>query len=388
VYLLERTVDHVARQIGIDRMELRRRNMLRPEELPFQTALGLRYDSGDFPAMFETALQRADYATFSARKAEAASRGRRRGIGLAHYCERVAGSWGEHGWMEMGQDGRVRVMVSTMSNGQGHATAYAQLVADRLGIEPEDVEVIQGDTDRTPFGHGTGGSASLPIAGAALAVAATELIQKALPLAAEALEAAAADVVFADGRFRIVGTDRAVGLAAVAARLAPGAQLEADGFWKPDGPTFPNGCHVAEVEVDPETGAWTVERYTMLHDFGLVLNPMLLQGQLQGGVTQGIGQAAGERVVHDAASGQLLTGSWLDYQLPRADEVPPLVLETLATAAPANPLGVKGCGEAGAAGGAPAVMNALADALADGLTGGRTIDMPATAERVWRALRG
>lgn len=388
VYLLERTVDHVAREIGMDRMELRRRNMLRPEELPFQTALGLRYDSGDFPAMFETALQRADYAAFPARKAASEARGRRRGIGLAHYCERVAGSWGEHGWLEMGHDGQVRLMVSTMSNGQGHATAYAQLVADRLGIEPEDVEVIQGDTDRTPFGHGTGGSASLPIAGAALAVASTELIQKALPLAAEALEAAPADVVFEDGKFRIVGTDRAVGLGAAAARLAQGAMLEADGFWKPDGPTFPNGCHVAEVEVDPETGAWTIERYTMLHDFGQVLNPMLLQGQLQGGVTQGIGQAAHEHVVHDAESGQLLTGSLMDYQLPRADEIPPLLLETLPTAAPANPLGVKGCGEAGAAGGAPAVMNALADALADGLTGGRPIDMPATAERVWRALRG
>jgi len=183
--------------------------------------------------------------------------------------------------------------------------------------------------------------------------------------------------------FRIVGTDRAIGLLAVARRLGAEAVLEGQGWWKPDGPTFPNGCHVAEVEVDPETGQWRLERYTMVHDFGLVLNPMLLQGQLQGGVAQGIGQAACERVVHDPESGQVLTGSFMDYQIPRADELPALVLETLATPAPANPLGVKGCGEAGAAGGAPAVMNALADAL-----GGRAIDMPATPERVWRVLQG
>ncbi|MBN8889080.1 MAG: xanthine dehydrogenase family protein, partial [Rhodospirillales bacterium] len=342
VYLLERTVDHVAREIGMDRMELRRRNMLTPAELPFQTGLGLRYDSGDFPRMFETALQRAEFAEFPARRAEAEGRGMRRGLGLAHYCERVAGSWGEHGWLALRPDGRVSVMVSTMSNGQGHATAYAQLVADRLGIEPDDVDVVQGDTDRTPFGHGTGGSASIPIAGAALAEASTDLIRKALPLAADALEAAPADVAFADGMFRIVGTDRAIGLLAVARRLGAEAVLEGQGWWKPDGPTFPNGCHVAEVEVDPETGQWRLERYTMVHDFGLVLNPMLLQGQLQGGVAQGIGQAACERVVHDPESGQVLTGSFMDYQIPRADELPALVLETLATPAPANPLGVKG----------------------------------------------
>jgi carbon-monoxide dehydrogenase large subunit len=381
VYLLERTVDHVAREIGMDRMELRRRNMLRPDELPFQTGLGLRYDSGDFPAMFETALARAGADGFAQRRAEAQARGMLRGFGLAHYCERVAGSWDEHGWVELRPDGKVTVLVGTMSNGQGHATAYAQLVAGRLGMDPDDVEVVQGDTDRIPSGHGTGGSASLPIAGAALVEASGELIRKALPLAADALEAAPADVAFEDGMFRIIGTDRAVGLPAVAGRLAAGAVLEGTGWWKPDGPTFPNGCHVAEVEVDPETGAWTLERYTMLHDFGQVLNPMLLQGQLQGGVAQGIGQAACEQVVHDPDSGQVLTGSFMDYQIPRADELPSLELETLATPAPSNPLGVKGCGEAGAAGGAPAVMNALADAL-----GGRRIDMPATAERVWRVL--
>jgi carbon-monoxide dehydrogenase large subunit len=277
------------------------------------------------------------------------------------------------------------VIIGTMSNGQGHETAYAQLIAGQLGVDVGDVDVIQGETDRVPSGHGTGGSASLPIGGAALAEAGTDLVRQAVPLAAEALEAAAVDVAFEDGRFRIVGTDRAVGWPAVAARLAPGAVLGGAGFWKPAGPSFPNGCHVAEVEVDPETGEWALVRYTMLHDFGRVLNPKLLEGQLQGGVAQGIGQAGFERVVHDAASGQVLTGSLMDYQLPRADELPALELETLATPAPGNPLGVKGCGEAGAAGGAPAVINALVDALAP--LGVRSIDMPATPEVVWRAIR-
>lgn len=384
VYLVERLIDHAARELGIDRLDLRRRNLLTPESLPFTTGLGLRYDSGDFPAMLETALARADAAGFPARRAEAEAAGRLRGFGFAHYCERVAGSWGEHAWLEMRPNGRVTVLVSTMSNGQGHETAYAQLVGAQLGLDPGEIDVLQGDTDRTPSGHGTGGSASIPIAGAALAEASIDLIDKARPLAADALEAALADVEFADGSFRIVGTDRAIGLQAVARGMAADSLLSGKGWWKPTGPTFPNGCHVAEVEVDPETGAWTLARYTMLHDFGVVLNPLLLEGQLQGGVAQGVGQAACERVVYDPASGQVLTGSLMDYQLPRADDLPALRLETLPTAAPSHPLGIKGCGEAGAAGGAPAVMNALMDALAG--AGVLTLDMPATPERVWRAL--
>ncbi len=385
VYLLERVVDHAARTLGIDKLELRRINMLRPSELPYATGLGLHYDSGDFPAMLDTALTRAEAASFPARRDAAARAGKLRGLGWAHYCERVAGGWAEHAWLEMGPDGRVTVLVGTMSNGQGHHTAYAQLVADQLGLEPEDIDVVQGDTDRIPSGHGTGGSASIPIAGAALADAGHDLIKRALPLAADALEAAPQDIEFKDGRFHIVGTDRSVGLKQAAARLPAGAQLDGAGFWKPSGPTFPNGAHIAEVEVDPETGEWRLLRYTMLHDFGRVLNPMLLQGQLQGGVAQGIGQAFCERVVHDPETGQLLTGSFMDYQIPRADELPELVLETLPTAAPNNPLGIKGSGEAGAAGGAPAVMNALMDALAQ--AGVANIDMPATPESVWRALR-
>ena len=387
VYLLERLVDHAARQLGVDRLALRRANMLRPDELPYATGLGLRYDSGDFPRMLDTALERAQWDSFPARRAKAASHGRLRGIGFAHYCERVAVGWGEHAWLELGQNGRLTALLGTMSNGQGHETAYAQIVADALGVDPAMIDVVQGDTDRIPSGHGTGGSASIPIAGVALNAASIDLIDQARPWAAEALEAAIGDIEYDDGAFRIAGTDRQMTLAALGTRLGQGGLpdlLAGTGHFQPPGPTFPNGCHVAEVEVDPETGAWRLERYTMLHDFGRVLNPMLLQGQLQGGVAQGIGQAAHEQVVHDPASGQVLTGSLMDYQLPRADDLPPLVLETLVTPAPANRLGVKGCGEAGAAGGAPAVMNALLDALA--VRGVASMDMPATPGRVWQAL--
>ena len=388
VYLLERLVDHTARELGLDKLDLRRRNLLAPSEMPYATGLGLRYDSGDFPAMLDTALSRADAAGFIDRQTTAKNRGKLRGLGWAHYCERVAGSWGEHGWLELRPDGRITVLVGTMSNGQGHQTAYAQLVAAQLGIDPDDIDVVQGDTDRIPSGHGTGGSASLPIAGAALAEAAADLVKQATPLAADALEAAEADIEYHDGSFHIAGTDRSVTLKTVARLLGQGHTppvLNGTGFWKPSGPTFPNGCHIAEVEVDAETGEWTIERYTMLHDFGRVLNPLLLQGQLQGGVAQGIGQAKCEQVVHDPESGQLLTGSLMDYHLPRAGDLPSLELISMPTAAPSHPLGIKGSGEAGAAGGAPAAMNALMDALAT--VGVRHIDMPATPEKVWRAIR-
>jgi carbon-monoxide dehydrogenase large subunit len=387
VHLVERLVDHAARELDLDPIALRRRNLLTPVDMPFQTALGLRYDSGDFPAMLDAALERADLAGLAARRDAARARKKLRGLGIAHYCERVAGGWSENAWLELGADGRVTALVGTMSNGQGHETVFAQLVADALGLTPDAITIVQGDTDRIPSGHGTGGSASISIAGAALNEASGDLILKALPLAADALEAAAADIVFEDGAFRIAGTDRAVTLDVVSRQLGRGNlpdMLRGAGFWQPAGPTFPNGCHVAEVEIDAETGAWSLLRYTMLHDFGRVLNPLLLEGQLQGGVAQGIGQAAMERVVHDAQSGQMLTGSWMDYAMPRADDLPPLTLETRATPAPSHPLGIKGCGEAGCAGAPPAVMNALLDALAP--LGVRHLEMPATSEQVWRAM--
>jgi carbon-monoxide dehydrogenase large subunit len=386
VYLLERLVEQAARDTGIPALELRRRNLLTPAELPFRTGLGLTYDSGDFPGMLTAALARADHAGFPDRQKSSAARGQLRGFGIAHYCERVAGGWAENGWVSIDATGQVTVLTGTMSNGQGHATAFAQLIGAQLGIDPAEVTVVQGDTDLVPSGRGTGGSASLSIGGAALAEAGVDLVRKATPLAADALEAAEADIVFEDGAFRIVGTDRAVGLQAVVRRLPPGERLEGAGYWKPNTPTFPNGCHIAEVEIDPETGGLTICAYTMLHDFGRVLNPMLLEGQLQGGVVQGMGQAAFERVVHDPESGQLLSGSLMDYQLPRAADLPPLQLHTRPTPAPSNPLGVKGCGEAGAAGGAPALVNAVLDAL--GPLGVTHIDMPTTPERIWRMIQG
>jgi len=383
IHLLERLIDEAARATGIPRLDLRRRNLVRPEHLPYPTPLGLIYDSGDFPAMLDAALARADAANFETRRQIAKQQGKLRGLGLAHYCERIAGAWSEHAWLELDSTGRVTALLGTMSNGQGHETAYAQLLSEHLGLALDDIVIVQGDTDRIPSGHGTGGSASIPIAGAALVDGAADLIRKATPLAADALEAAEADITFTAGTFRIVGTDRGITLQALATRLEN--PLAGTGFWLPETPTFPNGCHIAEVEIDPETGETRLTAYTMLHDFGRVLNPNLLEGQLQGGVTQGIGQALHERVVHDPESGQLLTGSLMDYQLPRAADLPALQLITLPTAAPSHPLGIKGCGEAGAAGAPPAVMNAIMDALAP--LGVAAIQMPATSERVWQAIQ-
>jgi carbon-monoxide dehydrogenase large subunit len=379
IFLLERLVDHAARVLGTDVLALRRRNLIAPDDLPFRTGLGLVYDSGDFPRILALALQRADAEGFSARRAASRKAGKLRGLGVAQYCERVAGGWSENAWLELDGQGRVTVLVGTMSNGQGHETAYAQLVAGQLGVDPEDVVVVQGDTDRIASGHGTGGSASLSIGGAALSVAADDLVRRALKPAADALEAAEADVVFEDGLFRIAGTDRSITITDVGRTLGDKI-LRAEGFWKPGSPTFPNGCHIAEVEIDPDTGATSLAAYTMVHDFGRVLNPLLLEGQMQGGVVQGIGQALQEHVVYDGESGQLVSGSMMDYQLPRASDLPALKLVTEATPAPSHPLGVKGAGEAGATGAPPAVMNAIVDAL-----GGGDIDMPATAETVWRA---
>ena len=382
VYLLERLVEQAAREIGVPPAELRQRNLLAADAWPYRTALGLLYDSGDFPGMIDAAMQRADVAGFAARRTQAEARGHLRGSGMAQYCERVAGGWSETAWVEMRTDGGVRVLTGTMSNGQGHETAFAQLLSSQLGIDADLIEIIQGDTALIPIGYGTGGSASLGLAGAAIADGGIDLVRKATPLAAEALEAAEIDIEFRDGQFAVAGTDRAVGWDAVARLIGPDG-LKAKGDYRPSNPTFPNGCHIAEVEVDPETGEWSVDRYTMMHDFGHVLNPMLLEGQLQGGVAQGIGQALCERVVHDN-DGQLLTGSFMDYQIPRAADLPSLELIHRPTPSPANPLGVKGCGEAGNAGASPAVMNALVDAL--WARGVRRINMPATPERVWQAL--
>jgi carbon-monoxide dehydrogenase large subunit len=391
-HLLERLIEAAARELDMDAVKLRRRNLISPAELPFKTSLGLLYDSGEFEKVLDAALARADWTGFAARRQDSEKRGILRGIGFSHYVERVAGNWAETSRIEITREGRAIAYVGAMSNGQGHETAFAQLVAARLGIGIDDVEVVEGDTDRVATGHGTGGSASLGIAGAALDGAVVKVIERAKLIAGDLLETAAADIEFADGRFVVAGTDRAVSLAEVArmafdARfVAPGAApgLAESADYRPKNPTFPNGCHVAEVEIDPETGAIALLAYTMVHDFGRVLNPLLVEGQLHGGVAQGLGQAWLEHVVHDPESGQLLSGSFMDYCVPRAGDLPDFVFVERSTPSPVNPLGIKGCGEAGAAGAPPAFMNAVMSALTP--VGVRHLDMPATPERIWRAI--
>ena len=385
LHLLERLVDLAARETAIDRIELRRRNLIAPDELPFRTPLGLTYDSGDYLAMLARGMAEADWSGFAARRAVSEARGRRRGIGLAVFVERCGHGVADSAELRIEADGSATVLSGAMANGQGHETALAQIAGDFLGIDPERVAVVQGDTDRVAEGQGTGGSRSIPLGGACLAAAARAVVDMAKPLAGDALEAAAGDIAFEDGAFRIVGTDRAADWEAVArAAAARDIDLRAVGRFAPENHTYPNGCHVCEVEVDPETGAVAIERYTAAHDFGRVLNPLLLAGQVHGGVAQGLGQAGFEATVHDP-SGQLLSGSFMDYCLPRAGDLPPIDFAPVETPCPSNPAGFKGCGEAGAAGSPPAFVNAVVDALAP--CGVRHLDMPLTPERVWRALR-
>ena len=384
LHLLERLVDAAAREAGIDRVALRRRNLVSPAELPFRTPLGLTYDSGDYPAILARGMAEADWDGFAERRARALAQGRRRGVGLAVFVERCGHGVADSAELRIEADGSATVLSGAMANGQGHETALAQIAGDFLGIDPERVAVVQGDTDRVAEGQGTGGSRSIPLAGACLTEASRAVIDAAKPLAGDVLEAAAEDIAFDAGAFRIVGTDRAASWEAVArAAAARGVDLRAVGRFAPENHTYPNGCHVCEVEVDPETGAVTIERYTVAHDFGRVLNPLLLAGQVHGGVAQGLGQAGFEATVYDR-SGQLLSGSFMDYCLPRADDLPAFDFTPVETACPSNPVGFKGCGEAGAAGSPPAFVNAVIDALAP--CGVRHIDMPLTPERVWRAL--
>jgi carbon-monoxide dehydrogenase large subunit len=390
LYLIERVVDAAARELGLEPLELRRRNLIAKNQLPRLTPLGLNYDSGDFEHVLRRGLVLADRAGFARRRQSSAEKGRLRGFGFAHFVERVAGGWTEDATLEIESDGRARVLIGTMSNGQGHATAYAQLVADRLGLGLDEVEVVQGDTDRIADGHGTGGSASLAIGGGALHGALIDVVEQAKAEAAEALEAAAGDIEFADGRYAIAGTDRSVAFRDVVGRLAArrGKEtfvLAGKGHFAPTNHTYPNGCHVAEVEIDPDTGRVDLANYVVAHDFGRVLNPLLLQGQIHGGVVQGIGQALWEELRYSPDNGQMQCASLMDYVVPRAADLPSFVFESCETPSPTNPLGVKGCGEAGAAGAPPALVSAVLDALAP--YGVRHIDMPLTSERVWRALQ-
>ncbi len=392
-YLVERLIDTAARELNIDRAEIRRRNMVPPSAMPHATPVGKTYDSGDFRTVLDTALARIDWAGFPARREEAAKRGRRRGLGFSYYLEATGGSDSERAEIRFAEGGFVDVLVGTQSTGQGHETAYVQLVSTRLGVDGEKIRIRQGDTDTIPTGGGTGGARSLYSEGQAIYVTTDSVIEKGRRAAADVLEAAAGDISFADGRFTIVGTDRGIdildlaetqrlkaarGEAAVSLDTAEVAQIAAH--------TFPNGCHMAEVEIDPETGYVQVVRYQVSDDVGKAVNPMIVRGQVHGGVAQGFGQAVLERTVYDPASGQLLSGSFTDYALPRAADLPDIEVEFLEIPCATNPLGVKGAGEAGAVGSPPAVMNAILDALAqDGVT---HLDMPATPETVWQALHG
>ena len=390
-YLVERLIDAAAREVKLDRVELRRRNMVGPDAMPHKTPVGKLYDSGDFRIVLDAALKNAEWAGFPARRAEAAKRGKRRGIGLAYYLEATGGAPTERAEIRFAEDGFVDVYVGTQSTGQGHETAYVQLTVDRLGVPGEQVRVKQGDTDAIPVGGGTGGARSLYSEGTAILATAATVIEKGKKAASEALEAAPADIVFEDGRFSIVGTDRGMDILTLAAtqraRVAKGEDattLDAAEVAEIKAHTFPNGCHIAEVEIDPDTGVTRVVRYSVTDDVGRAINPLVVRGQVHGGVAQGLGQAMLERTAYDPESGQLLSGSFMDYALPRADDLPDIQVDLIEVPCASNPLGVKGAGEAGAVGSPPAVINAVVDALSgDGVT---HIDMPATPEVVWRAL--
>ncbi|MGH7000303.1 MAG: xanthine dehydrogenase family protein molybdopterin-binding subunit [Stellaceae bacterium] len=392
-YALERLVDHAARKLGVAPAELRRRNFIPPEAMPFRTVLGMTYDSGEFARNLADALKQADAAGFAARKAQSVARGKLRGLGLSTYIEQCGGGFDEMAEIRFDSSGAVTVIVGSQSSGQGHQTAYAQLVADGLGVPFDRVRVHQGDTDVVGFGRGTGGSRSLPVAGNALGIAIQRIVDKGTKIAAHRLEAAEADIEFADGEYVVAGTDKRVSMTEVAqaahnplllpAGLEPGFDEKA--HYLPAAHTFPNGCHVCEVEIDPDTGVTTVLRYVVVDDFGNVVNPLLLAGQIHGGVVQGIGQALIEGCVYDDGA-QLVTGSFMDYAMPHADDVPFFSFATHNVPCSANPLGVKGAGEAGAVGAPPAVINAVVDAL-HAKAGIRHIDMPATPRRVWEALQ-
>jgi len=386
-YLVERLIDTAAYDTGIDRIELRRRNMVAPAAMPYTSAMNQVYDSGDFQRVLDAALDKVDWAGFERRRAESERRGRRRGIGMAYYLEATGGADSERAEIRFTEDGFVDVYVGTQSTGQGHETAYVQLIGDRLGIDGDKVRIKQGDTDAIPTGGGTGGARSLYSEGQAILVTAASVIEKGKLAASEALEAAVADIVFEAGRFSIAGTDRGMDILELAAhqRTRGGStQLDAAEVAAISVHTFPNGCHMAEVEIDSDTGSLTVMRYIVCDDVGRAVNPMIVRGQVHGGVAQGVGQAMMEHTVYDQSSGQLLSGSLMDYQLPRASDLPDIEVDLIEVPCTSNPLGVKGAGEAGAVGSPPAMINAIVDALRS--AGASTIDMPATPERVWKAL--
>jgi carbon-monoxide dehydrogenase large subunit len=392
-YYMERLVDAAAAEMGIDRLALRRRNQIKPRELPIKTASGSNYDSGDFPGVLKHALEVADVKGFARRKRESRKRGKVRGLGVGSFLEVTAPPSKEMGGIRFEADGTVAIITGTLDYGQGHAAPFAQVLSERLGVPFERIRLLQNDSDELLAGGGTGGSKSIMHSGTAIVEASGKVIEQGKQIASHVLEASAADIDFAQGRFVIAGTDRAIGIMELAERLRAGLKLPEgvpstlDVRHVSDGPgasTYPNGCHVCEVEVDPDTGVIEVVKYVSVNDFGTVINPLIVEGQLHGGVIQGVGQALMEMTVYDD-DGQFLTGSFMDYALPRASDSPEVTVINHPVPAKTNVLGVKGCGEAGCAGSLTSVMNAIAHALSE--FGIRHMDMPATPYRVWRAIQ-
>jgi len=393
-YVIERLIEDAARELDRDPVELRRRNIIPAESMPYKNALGYAYDSGNFPKGMEEALALADYKGFAARRAEARARGRLRGIGIANAIEKAAGPQPEYAEIRFDPSGGATVLMGSKNQGQGHETTFKQILHERLGLDPHVVRYIDGDTERVAWGMGTMGSRSTVIGGTALWTAADKVIAKGKKIAAHLLECAEADVHFADGKFGVVGTDRTLAIADVAraafqpGRLPRGLEpgLYETGTFSPAQDTYPNGCHVVEAEIDPDTGTVEIVSYKLVDDVGTVINPLTLKGQIHGGIAQGLGQALMEQVVYDAESGQLLTASFMDYAMPRADDFCDIEVHSNPVPTRLNPIGAKGAGEAGTVGALPAITNAVVDALAAAGVRGH-FDMPATAERVWHALQ-
>jgi carbon-monoxide dehydrogenase large subunit len=383
IYLIERLMDRAAAELHFDPAEVRRRNLVQPEQMPYRNAMGEIFDSGNFPNLLEKALAAADWAGFESRRRESEARGKRRGRAVSTFLEWTGVVHEETVRLHVEGDGRVRVFTAMQAMGQGIETSYVQILAETLELDPDRIEIVQGDSD-VAQGIGSMGSRSLYIGGSAMQTASTQAIDEGRNLAATALEAPVADLVYAEGRFKVVGTDLGIDLAALAQRQ-PERRIAVTTVQKVGGPSWPNGCHVCEVEIEPETGHVEIVRYTTYDDVGRVINPLIVAGQVHGGIAQAFGQALHEQVVYDG-DGQLLTGSFMDYGIPRADDLPDFATHTdESQPCKINPLGAKGVGELGTVGATPTVINAIVDALRP--LGVTDIAMPATPERVWRAIR-
>ncbi len=387
---IERTMDIAAVELGIDKFELRRRNFIKAKDMPFATPAGTTYDSGDFPGLFKQALEQGDAKGFAKRKRESKRAGLLRGLGVACYVETTAAMTQEQGGIKFNDDGTVTIVTGTLDYGQGHASPFAQVLTEKLGIPFDKIKLMQGDSDQLVHGGGTGGSRSGTMSGAAIVQASDKVIESGKKLAAHVLEASSGDIEFKNGTFTIAGTDRAINIMALAEKLRTitlpddmPKTLDITHVTEAIAGTYPNGVHVVEVEIDPDTGLTRVVKYNTVNDFGTVLNPLMVEGQVQGGAVQGLGQVLLEGVVYDAA-GQLVTGSFQDYAMPRAHDVPMIHVANRPVPTKTNPLGAKGCGEAGTSGGLPAVANAVIAALSD--YGIKHLEMPMTASRIWEAV--